>query len=83
MARVTSTDGPRLQPFMTHTSPPAISKARPVTSQSPLPSHTTNGDTFAGSMTSKPVSGFFIISGMPCSVIRLRADGAMVLASTP
>ena len=42
---------------------PTISNARPVTSQSPLPSHTTNGDTFAGSMASKPASGLAIISG--------------------
>ena len=81
--RPSSTAGPRFQPFITQTSPPAISNARPVTSQSALPSHTTNGDTLAGSIASKPVSGRAIISGIASSVIRLRADGAMVLATTP
>ena len=57
---------------------------QPVTSfDSALPSHTTSGETLAGSIVSKPLSGLAIISANTSSVMRVRAEGAMALAVMP
>ena len=64
--------------------PPAISKVQPVMPfDSLLPSHTTSGETFAGSIPSKPDSGAFIMSAKTPSVMRVRADGAIAFDVMP
>src|SRR5215472_1291517 len=78
------TTGPWRHPSAIPSRPPMTSKTRPVTPlDSTLASQTTTGETFSGAMTSKPRSGRFIASGKRCSVIRVRAAGAMALAVTP
>ena len=75
--------GPRRQPVATEIAPPSTSNTRPVTPpDSSLASHTTSGDTFAGSIASKPKSGLVIDSNTP-SVIWVRAAGAMAFTVTP
>ena len=62
--------------------PPSTSNTRPVTSrESALPSQTTSGEMFAGSLTSKPASGAFMRSANTSSVMRVRADGAIALSA--
>jgi hypothetical protein len=65
--------------------PPSISNTRPVTRrESTEPSHTTNGETLAGSIASNsPSAGAAIVSANTPSVMRVRAAGAMALAVTP
>src|SRR5699024_342437 len=83
-----SSDAARCQPSHTVTLPPSTSKTRPVTSpEASEPSHTTSGETLAGSMASKePSSGGAIWEAMPSPaevVIRVRAAGAIALAVMP
>lgn len=67
--------------------PASASKTRPVTpSLAAEPSHTTSGDTFSGAIASNapaPSPGAAIVSANVCSVIRVRAAGAIALAWTP
>ena len=71
------------QPVATEITPPSTSNTRPVTPpDSSLASHTTSGDTFAGSIASKPESGL-AIDANTFSVIWVRAAGAMAFTVTP
>ena len=79
-----SYSGPVRQPSASESLPPAISKVQPVTPfDSALASQTTSGDTFAGSIASKPDSGAFIMSAKTPSVMRVRADGAIAFEVIP
>lgn len=77
--------GPGRQPSITVIRPASASKTRPVTpSLAAEPSHTTSGDTFSGAIASNsPSPGAAIVSANVCSVIRVRAAGAIALTWTP
>ena len=47
------------------------------------PSQTTSGETFSGAIASKPSPGAAMVSAKVCSVIRVRAAGAIALTWTP
>ena len=61
------------------TVPPCTMKHSPVIGQSAVARYATNGDTFAGSQTSKPSAGACTCSDSPgvASVRRVRAPGAI------
>ena len=64
--------------------PPSASNTRPVASHSADPSQTTRGETFSGAIASKtPSSGAAIVAAKTCSVMRVRAAGAIALTPTP
>jgi hypothetical protein len=68
------------------TVPPATKNTRPWIGQSAVARYATNGDTFAGSIGSKPVSGVVAIASvMPgvASVSLVLAAGAIAFAFTP
>jgi hypothetical protein len=54
-----------------------------IPADSRLPNHTTSGETFSGAIASNPLSGRAISSANACSVIRVRAAGAIALTDTP
>ena len=64
---------------------PARGSVSPVNGQSAVARYATNGDTLAGSHTSKPSSGAFTTSDKPgvASVRRVRAAGAIAFERTP
>src|SRR5437660_12687893 len=67
------------------TTPPRTTNVSPVNGQSAVDKYATNGDTLAGSHSSKPSAGAFTTSDSPgvASVNRVRAPGAIVLERTP
>ena len=77
---------PWCQPSATDTLPASTSNTRPVIpAESGDPSHTTRGATFSGAISSKASgsSGAAMVAANTCSVMRVRAAGAMALTVTP
>lgn len=55
-----------------------------IPADSAEPSQTTRGETFSGAMASNPPSaGLAIVSAKTCSVMRVRAAGAIALTVMP
>jgi hypothetical protein len=78
-----SADGPCCQPSATEITEPSTSNTRPVTSrESALPSHTTSGEMFAGSLRSNPDPALACVAERLLRHAR-PGRGAIAFAVTP